>query len=325
MLMKNMVVGAFAGLTLLLGASAWAAETPAAAPAYAAKGEQTCLKCHDSGHVVDILKTPHAMKGDSRTPFANHGCETCHGASPEHVASANKIKGDEKPVSPAILYSGPNASPVAARNEVCFGCHKDGVQKAWLGSQHDSNQVACADCHTIHATKDPVLVKETQPQACFTCHAQQRAESFEFSHHPVREGKVTCSDCHNPHGSRGPKLLKELTLNQTCYNCHADKRGPLLFEHEPVREDCSNCHTPHGSNEARLLKQRSPFLCDTCHMNVGGPPGSSSGMLGAGQNLTANNFRFNGSNAAHAGARGCLNCHVQVHGSNSPNGAALIR
>ena len=33
--------------------------------------------------------------------------------------------------------------------------------------------VACTDCHTAHAAKDPVLVKATQPQICFTCHAGQ--------------------------------------------------------------------------------------------------------------------------------------------------------
>jgi len=326
MVIKNLVTGAFAGIVMLLGASAWAEEAPLGQPepVYAPRAEKTCLKCHDSSHVMSILKTPHAVKGDDRTPFGEHGCESCHGASPEHVKSANRVSGDEKPVPPAIRYNGPNASSAEERNAVCFSCHKDGIQKAWRGSQHENSQVVCVSCHTIHAAKDPVLVKETQPQACFTCHAQQRAESFEYSHHPIREGKVVCADCHNPHGSRGPKLLKELTINQTCYNCHAEKRGPLLFEHEPVREDCTNCHVAHGSNEARLLKQRPPFLCISCHMNVGGPPGNSSGNVATGQVLTLRSMAINGS-ASHAGGRGCMNCHVQIHGSNSPQGAALIR
>ena len=323
MQIKTMVTGLAAGIALFLCAGAWASDAPMGT--FAAKGEQTCLKCHDDAKVGAVLKTPHAMKGDSRTPFANHGCESCHGASPEHVASAAKVKGDEKPVAPAVMFNGPNISPVEDRNAVCAGCHDDGLQKAWKGSQHNTAQVACTNCHTVHAAKDPTLVKDTQPQTCFTCHAQQRAESFLFSHHPVREGKIVCADCHNPHGSRGPKLLKELTLNQTCFNCHADKRGPLLFEHEPVREDCSLCHTSHGSMEARLLKQRVPFLCVSCHTNVGGPLSSSSGMTAGGQTLVLGNFGRNGSNASHGGTRGCMNCHVQIHGSNSPVGEALIR
>jgi DmsE family decaheme c-type cytochrome len=113
-----------------------------------------------------------------------------------------------------------------------------------------------------------------------------------------------------------------MTVNQTCYNCHADKRGPLLFEHEPVRELCMNCHTPHGSNEVRLLKQRVPFLCYGCHTAAGGPPAQQSAQLTLGQNLTLNNIHLGGNSYA---GRGCMDCHVQIHGSNSPNGAALIR
>ena len=126
----------------------------------------------------------------------------------------------------------------------------------WQGSAMQRNGVACTDCHTAHAAKDPVLVKATQPEKCFTCHAEQRADSFKYSHHPIREGLVVCSDCHNPHGSPGDtKSLKEFTVNETCYNCHADKRGPMLWEHQPVRDNCLNCHTPHGSNQPRLLME----------------------------------------------------------------------
>jgi predicted CXXCH cytochrome family protein len=46
------------------------------------------------------------------------------------------------------------------------------------------------------------------------------------SHMPIREGKMTCSSCHNPHGSYGDALLKTATVNDTCYKCHAEKRGP---------------------------------------------------------------------------------------------------
>jgi DmsE family decaheme c-type cytochrome len=324
---KHTILGLFLAFGLVaISSAAKAADDPAATPqpaAFAEKGEVTCMKCHDDNAVLGILKTPHAVKGDAHSPFAQHACESCHGASPEHV-KARTPAGERRP-PPAVIFSGPAVSPVAEQNATCLNCHTGGLRKAWEGSPHQGNQVACVNCHTLHVAKDPLLTKATQPEKCFTCHAQQRAESFQYSHHPIREGKVVCSDCHNPHGSRGPRQLAELTVNQTCYNCHADKRGPMLFEHEPVREDCMLCHTPHGSNEARLLKQREPFLCISCHMNAGGPPSSSSGMVALGQTLTVQNFIKNGANSAHGGGRGCENCHVQVHGSNSPNGSALIR
>jgi DmsE family decaheme c-type cytochrome len=320
MTFKKMVIGLASGLAITFcAAAASAAEeaAPATAPLYAAKGEQTCLKCHDDEKVGSVLKTPHGVKGDARTPAATYGCESCHGASPEHVAG----RGKNKPL-PAVRFSGPNISPVAERNAVCLTCHENNARINWQGSQHASNDVACSTCHTVHATKDPVLVKATEPEKCFSCHSQQRAESFQRSHHPVREGKVVCSDCHNVHGSPGPKLVKEFTINETCYNCHAEKRGPYLWEHQPVRESCDNCHTPHGSSQAAMLTERMPYLCSSCHSASGS--NSSGGFFGGSRSLpghSTNNLAMSN----ELNNRSCLNCHSNIHGSNSPGGQAFLR
>src|SRR3546814_10573820 len=85
------------------------------------------------------------------------------------------------------------------------------------------------------------------------------------SHMPLPEGQMACVDCHNPHGTINVALLKTDTVNETCYQCHAKKRGPFLFEHAPVRENCLNCHTPHGSNQHALLVAPVPMLCQQCH------------------------------------------------------------
>ena len=88
---------------------------------------------------------------------------------------------------------------------------------------------------------------------------------FRSSHMPLREGKIACSDCHNPHGSFTEALLKKDSINDVCYTCHAEKRGPFLFEHEPVRENCDNCHDPHGTVNEYSLKLARPRLCFECH------------------------------------------------------------
>jgi len=299
------------GMVLVLGSLPALAQSqkPAAAPAAVAPtGAAACLTCHGAdAKVTPVLQTPHAVKGDPRTPFAQHGCESCHGDSPDHLALKAK--------SPSIVFKGPNISPVAVRNQQCLTCHQSGLRMNWQGSQHATNDVACTNCHTVHIAKDPVLVKFTQPDKCFTCHAEQRADSFKFSHHPIREGLVVCSNCHNPHGSPGPKMLREFTVNETCYTCHMEKRGPVLWEHAPVRENCLNCHTPHGSTQARLLVQRPPSLCQECHANGGHQAQPFGGATMQGQ--IAANIRLM--------ARGCVNCHSQIHGSNSPNGTYLTR
>lgn len=316
--MAALIKGGLAAAVLLLSAGAWAVE--AQESAYAPEGEQTCMKCHDAGPVLDILKTPHAVKGDDRTPFAQHGCESCHGASAEHVFSHPGP--GEKRTLPAVRFVGPNISPVRDQNEACLACHEYGARINWAASQHERNDVACSSCHTIHVKKDPVLVKVMQPEKCFSCHAEQRADSFQFSHHPIREGKVVCSDCHNPHGSPGPKLLREFTINETCYTCHADKRGPLLWEHQPVRENCDVCHTPHGSPQARLLNDRMPYLCANCHSSA---DNTSGGFFGGRQALPGGAPLAFSMADPHLQYRSCLNCHTQVHGSNSPSGAILFR
>jgi len=283
-------------------------------PVYAARGAESCMRCHDSGSPLAILKTSHAVKGDSRTPFAQHACESCHGASAEHMGKPPAA--GERRVSPAVVFKGDRKSSPDARNKVCLTCHENGLRMNWKGSQHANSDLACNDCHTIHTSKDAVLTKITQPPVCFTCHAEQRADSYQYSHHPIREGKVVCSDCHNPHGSPGPKLLKEVRVTDTCYACHAEKRGPFLWEHQPVREDCTYCHNPHGSQNVRLLKEKMPFLCQDCHNGD-----NDMGGYGVTRTQLPDHGKFN----YLSGDRSCINCHSQIHGSNSPSGSSFFR
>ena len=200
--------------------------------------------------------------------------------------------------------------------EVCLTCHQNGLRMDWHGSQHQTNNLACVSCHTLHVAKDPILVRATQPEKCFTCHAAQRALSFQLSHHPIQEGKVVCTDCHNPHGSPGPTLLKKVRVTDVCYTCHADKRGPMLWEHQPVREDCTNCHNPHGSVNPRLLKEKVPFLCIDCHAAT-----NDMGAVG----VSAHSVKPGSGSLYLYADRSCLNCHSQIHGSNSPSGSTFFR
>jgi DmsE family decaheme c-type cytochrome len=297
-----------------------------APPAYAANAVQTCLReCHNKEPITLILQTPHAVKGDGRTPFAQHQCETCHGASPEHVEESGK------PVS--VVFKGKHASPVADRNAKCLSCHQGGLRTHWSGSQHEARGVACNDCHNIHSTDQRVLRKATQAEVCFTCHKAQRAQTRRVSTHPLSvtsiasTAKMACADCHNPHGSTGPKLLAKNSVNETCYTCHAEKRGPFLWEHTPVVDDCTTCHTPHGSSNAPLLNARAPWLCQECHSGDHGAQVNSGANLSGGAVTTVNGQQLPGAATprVQTSARACLNCHVLIHGSNHPAGAKFQR
>ena len=302
-------------LVLFVGLPVYAAEDSDQSdePAYSRDGADTCMRCHDEGAevpVAEIFRTPHGLAADKRTPFGQLQCESCHGPGGKHTGRVRR--GQERP--PMIEFGSDQETPVAEQNTVCEGCHKGQLGTGWHGGTHASAELSCADCHSVHVAKDPALVTATQPKVCFDCHRSQRADSLKFSSHPLRFGKMACSDCHDPHGSIAEYDLRGNSLNDTCYECHTEKRGPFLWEHAPVAEDCSLCHASHGSNHPALLKRRAPLLCQQCHSQAGHPSvaHSSSGLPTSGV-------------SPFLGGQSCANCHSQVHGSNHPSGGRKTR
>lgn len=319
--------------------AAWAADAPKAdaakpnASGLVLRGDERCTKCHDEADAPGLLaigKTKHGTKADGRTPT----CTSCHGDSEAHVLNSKNTK--ERP-PPDRTFSGnlkPSSLPgdkvdryfgvqgkgtgnlVDYRNEACLSCHKGGKHMNWNLSAHATRDVACTNCHTVHTAHDKVREKKTQAEVCYTCHKQQRAEANKQSHHPIPEGKMTCSDCHNVHGSTGEKMLVKDTANATCYTCHAEKRGPFVHNHQPVSENCMNCHNPHGTSADNMLKTRVPFLCQQCHGDAAHPgniPSTRSNLPAAVSNNNSVGITM---------ARGCVNCHTNIHGSNSPSNAS---
>jgi DmsE family decaheme c-type cytochrome len=302
---------------VLIMAPAGAADTPLPAippmpaPAYSPQGADTCLGCHNNSGVTGIFHTKHARPNDPRGPFGHGGlqCEACHGPGGAHVqAGGGPLAG--------MVDFGPKASaPATKQNAQCLSCHQSNAAHDWASSAHAAADVACASCHQLHSAKNPLQKASTQIEVCVTCHQAQRSDLSKPSHHPLREGTMACTSCHSPHGSTAPAQLVKNTINETCTTCHAEYRGPFLWEHQPVTEDCSNCHDAHGSVQPALLKQRPPFLCQSCHEGAGHPSvvNTPQGLAGG------------ASPSAYLLAGGCINCHSQIHGSNSPSGRAFMR
>ncbi len=281
-----------------------------ALPEFSPKGADTCLGCHEEPGILAIFATPHAVAKDPHTPFAQQQCESCHGPGGDH---ARRLRpGQERP---APLAFAANAKlPRSEGNAICLSCHKSSARAHWTGSVHEREGVACTDCHQLHAEKDPAMARAEQAGICLDCHTQVRAETFQASHHPIREGQTVCSDCHQPHGNLHDDLLVRATTNQTCFECHAEKRGPFLWEHAPATEDCTSCHQAHGSSHPALLRKRAPLLCQECHSRAGHP-----GIPHTEARLPQN------APSAMLLLGSCTNCHSQVHGSNHPSGANLSR
>jgi DmsE family decaheme c-type cytochrome len=263
-------------------------------------------------------------------------CQACHGDATEHLKDPMKVK-------PANPFG--KGGTAEQRTAVCMTCHSGNRNLAfWTSGKHQINEVTCANCHSIHGErllpsysglnptqKSASINKFTttfltnQAEVCWQCHQPIRAANFKPSHHPIIEGKIKCSDCHNPHGALSPAMVKQPTINDQCYSCHADKRGPYVFNHPPVEENCVTCHNPHGSVHNALLNESAPNLCQDCH-DWSRHPGTLYGAAGAwtcqpGDTSPACAGKTGQPNSAvnnRLVARACLNCHNAIHGSNAP-------
>ncbi len=294
--------------------------SPAGQPQSQYAGSEACVACHKESY--DQFKQTRMGKiflTSPRNSLEAAGCETCHGPGRAHVESG----GD---VNSIIILGKKSSSPSETQNSRCLQCHEKGMRLFWRGSPHESRGLTCTTCHQVmHGHTESVrfqeplgenrsFVKSTRAEVCFQCHQMRRAQLQRSSHMPFREGKVTCTSCHNPHGSPNPKQLIEATVNENCYKCHAERRGPFLWEHPPVMENCLNCHEAHGSSKPQLLKVRAPRLCQQCHDVSDGSPGHTGAAFSAVGK--GSHFAFN---------RSCTNCHSQVHGSNHPSGVRFHR
>ena len=182
--------------------------------------------------------------------------------------------------------------------DTCAMCHER-IAKDFSRTEHarlvvssqDIKGQACEACHgagslhvdaqTKQEKKAAIVNPGKDPEACFKCHLEKKAEFSLQYHHPVPEGKMSCTDCHDPHSTEGvrPGSAKSLfDKNAVCAKCHKDQTGPFVFEHEALREGCTVCHSVHGSINDKMLKERDANLCLRCHYQTNFPTiGDNSG------------------------------------------------
>ncbi len=334
---------------LLAGGQKKAAKVQAkssGAPADAAfSGDKSCVDCH-SDKSEQFAASPHGRLKDFELGGATGRCESCHGPASKHIDAG----GD------ANLINGFKDVEARQTTRACTACHGDNTAMSWKGSEHQMAGITCTNCHTIHQARrittpmsrplegaNPMRIsrqtapppraslKKAEPDLCYDCHREKRAQMNMTSHHPVREGRMTCSSCHNTHGGQTSHLLKNSESEKAfCTNCHPSKQGPFVFEHAAVEEGCNVCHQPHGTVADNLLKQNEPYVCLQCHeahFHLGREGATTPVYTATGGSTNPNGL----AGWRKAFGSKCTQCHSQIHGSDLPSqgitsrGKALTR
>ncbi|MFA4970007.1 MAG: DmsE family decaheme c-type cytochrome [Sulfuritalea sp.] len=211
--------------------------------ATADKRTPTCVDCHgesekhrmhkgsDKPPVVDrSFRKTTKTTADAR----NDTCMTCHQKDSKRSHWAGSMHQTQDVACNSCHQV--HAKKDKVRNkvtqaEVCFTCHKEQRAQYQRPSRHPilEGKVACSDCHNVHGSIGPKLVKrDSTNETCYTCHMEKRGP-FARPHEPVTED---CGICHNPHGTTAENLLKQ--------------RPPFL---------CNECHSPHGPTLPQLAGQ----------------------------------------------------------------------
>jgi DmsE family decaheme c-type cytochrome len=295
----------FLGVLCLAATTGWAQQAqpePAAKPDYI--GSEMCAVCHEDIAKV-FQKTRHqAIEADKRRGWEGRACESCHGPGSKHAeaAAATDI------INPVKLR-------VLDEITSCLVCHKNQMAPTGkIAGGHANDQVACSQCHTVHPVPGKMLADRRKPQVneqCGSCHQGVRSAFARPQAHRVNEGAMSCVDCHNPHKQvAAPAQRVSFGNEPSCLSCHANLRGPFVFEHAPVRlEGCGACHVPHGSpNPKMLTRHEAANVCLECHADIGVISGRANALGGpppAFHDLRTARFR------------NCTTCHRKIHGSHA--------
>jgi hypothetical protein len=144
--------------------------------------------------MTQIAESAHGNKSNPDTPYALHGCESCHGAGSLHSSKARGGVG----FPPLIAFR--QWESTEEQNDACMSCHgkelggEPGME--WAGSLHQLRGMTCAYCHQVHSVHDKMKDQETQKQSCSRCHSKKTE-----AHRKIQQllDSTKCSECHDPH------------------------------------------------------------------------------------------------------------------------------
>jgi DmsE family decaheme c-type cytochrome len=256
-------------------------------------GSLNCAQCH-SAVVKSYVGDPHTQTHLTRSG-KGVTCASCHGPEDGHIESGG---------AKSKIFN-PDEATSARVDDVCLSCHQ-GKHRTFDRSAHGKSGLSCVSCHSVHsAGSSRYLLKVAETELCFQCHTDVKPQFSNSFHHKVEDGLIECTDCHDPHGTIGEDPFRASHRQDSlCANCHTDTAGPFVFQHAVMKtEGCTACHFPHGGPSPHLLRSSDiDAICQQCH-------------LPAADFKTKAHIRS--ADDSSRTSRSCIDCHIDVHGSNS--------
>ncbi len=161
-------------------------------------GPEACLTCHGGPKMTVIAETLHGDISDPNSPYAQNGCESCHGPGSFHVSSARGGVG-----FPPLNDFGYVGWPAKGQFDTCLGCHaeshgdRSGI--GWINSLHEISGLSCSSCHEVHSEENRLSDVTEQRNICATCHGRQNSKHEELESAGMPISSLTCSTCHDVH------------------------------------------------------------------------------------------------------------------------------
>lgn len=234
-----------------------------------------CFQCHADKQAAAKLRQVHAP--------AAQDCQKCHdphGSANEHL----------------LL----KAASGGKADNLCLGCHGQGLNVPGNGSRHAALDMGCNTCHVTHKVGDSgkqesdFHLTKAAPELCLECHDTKDAKLV-AAHKDQPFAGAVCTRCHDPHDSKSPKLLLKylhppfgdrscevchqaakdgkVVLTQSdsralCVSCHdeqAKKIETAKVAHPGAQGDCTQCHNPHAGKYPRFVQPNPVSVCESCH------------------------------------------------------------
>jgi hypothetical protein len=235
----------------------------------------SCLRCHSTNPV-----SPSSVKGDAQgyspsdpsSPFAEVGCEACHGASGPHAGS-----GTDPRSTCVSCHDASRGVPFDEKLAIRFVDHFEGQELSDTDLQVE--RITAARGQAARPLLDFPAGETAGPKVCATCHRQQTKAWRKSAHASAMSSlggddasKLECVACHasprNTGVREGSTADYRTETSVDCEACHgpaaehakdpASHRPWTLASPDPecaVEGVCVRCHTPRW-DEHWALKTR---------------------------------------------------------------------